>query len=104
MDNHIEPKIKIFISKYWGYKLEKLKLQTTLDDIGMFGDDKYNFIVDFAKEFNLNIEGFPFNKYIDDEGGNFIRRILFKKRLRKIYPITILMLISWVEGRSWGQE
>ncbi|CVK16173.1 Protein of unknown function (DUF1493) [Apibacter mensalis] len=98
-----EDKVKIFIGKYWNFKLDKLKLETTLDDIGMFGDDKYEFIIDFTKEFNLSIKQFPFDKYIDDEGGYFIRKFLFGKKLRKIQPITLLMLVNWVDKGYWEE-
>lgn len=103
MNNVIDHTVKTFISKYWDYKLDKLKIETSLDDIGMFGDDKYDFIINFTKEFNLSVKNFPFEKYIDDEGGNFIRKFLFGNRLRKIYPITILMLIKWVEQGYWKE-
>jgi len=58
-NNIVEHQIKTFICEYWNYKLDKLKLETTLDDIGMFGDDKYDFIISFCKKFNLNMERFP---------------------------------------------
>lgn len=103
MSSVIEDNVKIFISKYWQYRQDKLKIETTLDDIGMFGDDKYDFIIDFTRKFNLSVGNFPFDKYIDDEGGYFIRKLLFRKRLRKIYPISISMLIEWLEKGYWEE-
>lgn len=105
MNSCIENNVKIFISKYWHYKKDKLKIETTLDDIGMFGDDKYDFIVDFTKEFNLSLENFPFDKYIDDEVSDVLglRKLLYGKKLRKICPITISMLIEWIEKGYWGE-
>jgi len=102
-NNTIEYQVKTFICEYWSYKLDKLKLETTLDDIGMFGDDKYDFIISFCKKFNLNTERFPFDKYVDDEGGYFIRKLLFRKEKRKIYPISILVLINWIEKGYWEE-
>jgi hypothetical protein len=104
MNNLTEQKVKTFISKYWHYKLDKLKIETTLDDIGMYGDDTYDFIIAFAKEFNLSMENLPFDKYVDDEGWDFIRKLLFGKRLSKIYPISISMLINWVEKGYWEES
>ncbi|MDR2123346.1 MAG: DUF1493 family protein [Flavobacteriaceae bacterium] len=100
----MEQKVKAFISKYWRYKLDKLKTETTLDDMGMFGDDKYDFIIDFAKEFDLSMENLPFDKYVDYEGWGFIRKLLFGERLRKIHPITISMLTDWVEKGYWEES
>lgn len=97
----IEYDVKTFICDYWYYKLDKLKSETTLDDIGMFGDDKYDFIISFCEKFNLKSEDFPFDKYIDDEGGSFILRFFYKSKMRKIYPVSISMLIEWVEKGYW---
>lgn len=77
MVENLDKVVKTFISKYWYYNIDKLISNTTLDEIGMFGDDKYDFIVAFTKEFNLNKDNFRFDKH----GGNFIRKFLFGNRL-----------------------
>ena len=95
-----------YISKYWSYDINKLTINKSLDDLGMYGDDKYDFIIDFAKAFNLNINEFPFDKYIEDEGdffgiGAFIKKNIFNKKSRDIKPITISMLLKWVESNKF---
>ena len=98
---NIEQRVIEYISKYWSYDINKLRLNTTLDDIGMFGDDKYDFLIDFGNEYNLDMIDFPFGKYIDDEGdilsiGFFLKK-LFKGESKKQEKITIQMLINWVK-------
>ena len=99
-------KILNFISEYWSYDINKLTEYKSLDDLGMYGDDKYDFIIDFAKVFDFNIEEFPFDKYVEDESdfwgiGSLINKIIFNKKPREIKPITISMLIKWAENGYW---
>jgi hypothetical protein len=103
MDDTIENRVKIFISEYWHYNVEKLNLDTTLDDIGFFGDDKYDFIISFAKYFNLNVDNFNFKEYVDDEVFDLfnIKKVFMKVSYRKTIPIKISKLINWVEKNEW---
>lgn len=47
--------LKDFISKYWRYKKHKIEDTTTLDKLGMYGDDKYDFLIAMGKEFNVDL-------------------------------------------------
>lgn len=59
--------LQVYISKYWTCSITKIKINTTLDDLGMFGDDKLDFLNDYSREFNVDISGFDFDKYIEPE-------------------------------------
>lgn len=96
--------LKDFISDYWRYKRHKIEDSTTLDKLGMYGDDKYDFLIDMGKEFNVDMTDFLFDKYVDDEAdfwgvGEAIRK-LFGKKIRKIYPITIQELVDFMNGEK----
>lgn len=100
----INNKIFSYISNYWNCSIDELLPQTTLDDIGMYGDDKLDFIKGFVNEFQLDLTHFSFEKYIDDEGGGFLRNLLFGNKLRKIEPISIEMLIKCVDLGIWKDK
>lgn len=97
--------LKDFISKYWRYKKHKIEDTTTLDKLGMYGDDKYDFLIAMGKEFNVDMTNFSFDKYVDDEVvdpfgiGEAIRK-LFGKKIRKIYPITVQELVDFMNGEK----
>lgn len=96
--------LKDFISDYWRYKRHKIEDSTTLDKLGMYGDDKYDFLIYMGKEFNVDMTDFPFDKYVDDEADFWgvceaIRK-LFGKKIRKIYPITIQELVDFMNGEK----
>lgn len=107
MKNRTDYKVKEFISSYWHYDIKNITLEKSLDDLGMYGDDKEDFINDFAKHFSLSLENFPFNHYIDDESvdvfgfGDFIKRNFLYGTKREIRLIYISMLIKWVEKGCW---
>lgn len=98
----IEYEVKKFIKEYWNCNIDKLNLNTRLDDIGMYGDDKYDFIIDFSKNFKLKIdEDFSFKDYIDDESdylgiGYIFEKIFLKEKKKKIKTINISKLIEWI--------
>lgn len=87
MTNDIELKVKKFICSFWNYDFNKLKMESTLNDLGMFGADKQDFLLEFAEKFNVNLNSFPFNKYVEEVVINpsvTIKRIFFgnKKKPR----------------------
>lgn len=42
------------------------------DDLGISGDDAYDFIISYSKRFNVDISGFSFSKYFHSEVTIFI--------------------------------
>jgi len=94
--------LRDYVSEYWRYEKDKIKQDTTLDEIGMYGDDKYDFLIDLAKKFNLDLKNFPFDNYVDDEiidpfGLRDILLKFFGKTTRRIEPITIEDLVTIIK-------
>lgn len=42
------------------------------DDLGISGDDAYDFIISYSKRFSIDISGFSFSKYFHSEVTFFI--------------------------------
>ena len=104
----VRDKVFKFVSNYWSYDVNKLTPTKTLDELGLFGDDKYDFIVEFSKDFNLDITGFPFINYVENEGdtlgiGIFFKKYILRQKNKKIYEISIAKLIKWVDKGSWQE-
>ena len=67
MENRLE-KLNIFIQNYWGVDKSKLSFDTLIeDDLGISGDDAYEFIVAFKNNFNIDIDSFVFTDYFESE-------------------------------------
>ncbi len=70
--------LRDYICEYWSYKKDKIVTKTTLDDLGMFGNDKYNFL-----------------------------RFFFKKKLTQKYDvksISIEMLLNSIKKGEWTES
>lgn len=98
--------LQVYISKYWTCSITNIKANTTLDDLGMFGDDKLDFLNDYSREFNVDISGFDFDKYIEPETdmsyhNDAIYRFFLKKRLTTKFDketISISMLVDGIKN------
>lgn len=58
------------------------------EDLNIYGDDAFEFMVSFGKKFNVDLSGFDFNKYFKSEGfdlfGGFFNPVGYFKK-----PITL---------------
>lgn len=101
--------LKGFIYEYWSFNKNKIFEKTTLDDLGMFGDDKYDFLIEFSKKFNVDISNIKFELYVEPEPSllmylDSFMRCFFKKKLTEKYnvkKITIEMLVNSIEKGKW---
>ena len=99
-------KLQLYISKYSKCSITKIKTKTTLDELGMFGDDKLDFINDYSREFNVDISGFNIDKYIEPEPDmslhiDAIYRFFFNKRFTTKFDkeaISISMLVDGIKN------
>lgn len=69
-------------------------------DLGIYGDDATEFLLSFGEEFNVDLSGFPADKYFKSEGGelpllHFFMK-LFKINTETHLPITIGDLVEAV--------
>lgn len=95
MENILE-KIKVFIkTNDWG-DAKKLDKSTFVEkDMGITGMDAFDFINDYAKEFNVDVSELQIDKYFYSEGGiDLINPILnlFKEENKvNINPLDITL-------------
>jgi acyl carrier protein len=88
MNEHIFDDIKCFIEKLrWKYPFE-LKRETKIEqDLGITGDEAYEFIDAFSKQFSVDISNFRFEDYFEPEGDwilpTLIRFCTGKKKEKK---------------------
>jgi acyl carrier protein len=106
MDTEIFKRVKKFTSKNAAVTDNEITENTELEnDLGVSGDDAYEFIVAFGKEFNVNISNFMAAEYFSPEGDPilpaFIRMLTGKKSpQRKILTIKHLakaVEIGWLD-------
>ena len=102
-------KVRQFISNYWSYDIGKISLNTTIDDLGLYGDDKYDFLLEFSRRFDLDSSKINYINYIDNEPNLVMQireifRYIFKKKNNDsdtIIPITVKMLVDSVDNGEW---
>ena len=61
----MEKEFKIFISDFWSYKIEKIRLESTLDDLGMYADDKKDFLNSLFQKFDIKFNNMEFDKFCE---------------------------------------
>ncbi|WP_233801802.1 DUF1493 family protein [Paraburkholderia sp. HP33-1] len=89
----------------FGGQLE-LKPETRLEqDLGVTGQDGAEFIENWAKEFHVDVAGFPFRRYFSPEGQALLSSFLglFSNRLRRepLVPLTLGMLLEATRRGRW---
>jgi hypothetical protein len=98
--------VKELVSKEFSVKVEKLSNQTRLShDLGMDGDDAWDFIEVFSKHFQVDMAEFEFRLYFGEEAGadpiTLIYFLMFKSARPKFIPITIVDLASSADQKKW---
>lgn len=76
-----------FLIKHAGVTIEELSDETLLeDDLGISGDDAFELIIAFGKEFNVNVSNFMAADYFSGEGDFILPAIInfFTGRKEKI--------------------
>ncbi len=95
-------RVTIFISKY-AADGDRLSEETQLvSDLGIDGDDAFEFIEAFAEEFSIKSGDFDFHRYFSPEGFNPFSLIFSFFKTQPIQkPITIGMLAKVVDLGVW---
>lgn len=106
--------IEDFIRKEAGiFPSKKINPSTTIeDDLGITGDDAVDFMEKFFDRFNVDYQGFDFQRYFNGEGFSPLKLLLlplpsfrrkFQKEVAKV-PLTLGMLAKAVELKRWDAE
>jgi hypothetical protein len=89
MSNEVSERLQTFVKNEWrGYKFPLTDSTRLYEDLGIYGDDAVEFLIDFGKEFNVDVSNFMAADYFKGEPGvDFVTPIinLFKKD--KIKPV-----------------
>lgn len=93
----IESKVIGFVSDELKIDKSKLDYDTRLfHDLGVDGDDAIELIEGFARKFDVNVAGFPYEKYFGLEVSfspfSIISRLLGKQR--KFQPLCVSDLVN----------
>ncbi len=72
-----------FVKEELGHS-NRLEPDTDLrEDLGLWGDDAYEFLENFIAEFNLEVGSFIFSDYFEREGIDLSELLFWKKRREK---------------------
>ena len=93
--------LRDFLSVFWSYKKDKITINKSLDDLGMYGDDKRDFLKSFVEKFNVNFSDLNYDKFCEPERFNPLKRIFIKSKNEEKTIITIEHLINVIKRKEW---
>ena len=97
----MEEKLKEFISDFWSYKKDKITSDKSLDDLGMYGDDKKDFLIFFIKKFDIDSINLDYNKYCESETFNPLSFLFIRMKEKNKVKLTIEHLVKVAEKKIW---
>jgi hypothetical protein len=74
-------------------------------DLGVDGDDAVEFILNFVREFDVDLSNFRFDRYFGGEGFRLIaaiKSLLGKGEVR--VPLTVALLFDAARHRRWPES
>lgn len=99
--------VKKFISDFCVIPdLSTIKPEKTLSELGLYGDDKLEFMQSFFNAFEISSTNFDWKKYIEPEGGfisivGIFKLIFGKSKEKKDFEISVEDLILAFEKKEW---
>ncbi|MGN6196470.1 MAG: DUF1493 family protein [Ginsengibacter sp.] len=107
MKKEIFESIKEFTIKQTGIKEDKVKENSSIDGLGIYGDDAIDYIIAFGNEFNVDVSRFRAADYFSAEGIDFISpfiRAVTKQKMPRKKVLTIMHLVKAVESGRLDEE
>ncbi len=108
MDKEMFEKVRDFVAEHLSVKKNKLSEQTSLDKLGVTGDDALEFMEEFMKRFSVDMSDFEFKKHFDAEGSFMpllpevlIFSFLFARNNSQKIPITLRDLTEAAQNKKW---
>lgn len=101
----ISDEVKFFISTHLSVPLKKIKDNASLfHDLGVDGDDAQEFMVEYSRKFDVDIDGINFEQYFGDESsGNplsFLTELFTKSSYKDLKRLEVMDLIKAVESKK----
>ena len=103
MDDRIFSRIVEFVYKVrWKYIFQLTRQTTLADDLGIDGDDAYEFFDAFMAEFKIDLSTFDLRKYFNEEGfGINVSRMLYKYPPFSPHKLNLGDLERAIEKGRW---
>jgi hypothetical protein len=101
----VSERVRAFVAKATGEPLSRIQPEIMLlYDLELAGDDAYELLEDFAKEFDIapeSFEGFDWVKQFGTEGVNPLAALLFVPYLLAFLVLCLIPLPGWIILRFW---
>lgn len=99
--NQLFEKLKMFVIKQSAVSESEIINENTSiqNDLGIYGADAVEFIIEFGKEFNIDISNFKISDYFKDEGDQFFNTLIqffLKKETNKKKDLLVKHLLKAV--------
>lgn len=103
-DQKIEDQVVQLISKYSKDHPEKIKSHSRIaQDIGLDGDDAFDFMKEYFSTFSVDTKGFEYPDYFLDEGFSMfgLFRKVYPEKRRQKKTITVGQLQKNAVSKKW---
>lgn len=99
--NSLEVQVFTFVSRQTSFPMSKITLNTDIFlEVGLDGDDAYEFMDTFGHEFGVDLSNFDFDLYFGPEGFRLLW--LFRQKFRKEkIAIRVSDLVTAVSAKKW---
>lgn len=110
----LETRVIKFIADFWSEDESKIGVKTTLlGDLGIDGDDAIEFLLSYAKSFEVDLSEFRFLDHFVEEGMNFFEFLQLPWQLIRAWrgedphviankiPLHVQDLIEAAEQKRW---
>jgi len=101
MSNVIE-----LVSDFTGFPKNEINAKTRLgEDLGIDGQDAYDFIEQFSETFNVDMQNFCFDVHFGPEASfdpfSYLYFLLFNRKKIQMIPVTIEHLVKCAKSGKW---
>ena len=93
--------LAVFISDFWSYNINKITKEKSLDNLGMYADDKKEFLMRFFKKFNIQHDNINFEKFCEPEIFNPFFFLGNKEKNKERKMITVNHLFAVMRKKEW---
>lgn len=103
-EDDIELAVKNFIASFWSMRLSEIRMETRLEeDLGMTGDDAWEFMQGFSERFHVDMGAFVFQDYFGQEGCNplLLFGMLLGFHAKPRQAITVSHLVDVAHSGKW---
>ena len=106
MNEALFGRIRALLAEQMGVDETSITLDSRLGrDLGMDGEDAYEFLTTYRQEFGVDMTDFPHDDYFGPEVGfeifTYLYGLLFKRSALKQKQVTVNELMAAAEAKRW---